>query len=570
MSIALIGIVSLQYAMIKDSYIQKEQLFDQNVNAAMLDVVKKVEKMEAMDFIQMKSKELNKIYVNKQKELPVMEIIKRVDEKSVDEKREDKIRRAQQKIERQMNLLAKDHHRLNIDRDSLRKVANEFQFKVSNKSFEMHFPEVSVWDDSAFVSNIIVQGDVFASSPPAPPRPPRYARAPVAVFEHPERPEEINDRKTVKLLLNSKQKKSEDLFKDLAAELDAIDVPLEKRIKPQLIDSLLVEELQKRGIDLSFQLEINNPAKAQVFFTSMDTSNKQTPNLYTSVLFENLGKGKAPLIQLSFPDKEKMLQEQMGSVLATSAILLVVLIACFAYTIQAILKQKKLSDLKNDFINNMTHEFKTPVSTILLASEALKDPSVIKDEPRVQRLAGIIYDENLRLGEHVERVLNMARMDKGEIRLAMNSVSLHDIIKDVLKHFELSLQNKEQKIDLQLNATDDLVYADAFHLKNIIQNLVDNASKYSKNDSKIFIETEVQNNFVKLKVRDQGIGMKKEQIKKIFEPFYRVPTGNLHDVKGFGIGLHYVYSILKAMGGKITVKSELGLGSEFSILIPKQ
>ncbi len=565
MSIALLGIVSLQYAMIRDSYVQKEQLFDQNVKTAMLNVVNKVEKMEAMDFIEMKSRELNKIYVNKQKEYPVMEFIKKIENKN-----ESKRKKSQQELERHLSLLARDKQQLNINRDSLRKLANEFEFKVSNKSFEMHFPEVRVWNDSTFVNNIVIQSDVFASSPPAPPVPPRYLqRAPVAVYEQVEHPL-LSEKKTVKLLLNDKRKKSEDLFKDLAAELEAIEVPLEKRIKPDLIDSLLNEELQKRGITLHYELEINGPQKAQVFFTSMDSSSSPKTNLYTSVLFENLGKGKAPRINLSFPDKEKMLQEQMSTVLASSVILLLVLVACFVYTIQAILKQKKLSDLKNDFINNMTHEFKTPVSTILLASEALKDPSVIKDEPRVQRLAGIIYDENLRLGEHVERVLNMARMDKGEIRLAMNSVSLHDIIQEVLKHFELSLQNKEQKIQLQLNASNDLVYADAFHLKNIIQNLVDNASKYSKNDSKIFIETELQAEYVKLKVRDQGIGMKKEQIKKIFEPFYRVPTGNLHDVKGFGIGLHYVYSILKAMGGKITVKSELGLGSEFSILIPKK
>lgn len=565
MSIALLGIVSLQYAMIRDSYVQKEQLFDQNVKTAMLNVVNKVEKMEAMDFIEMKSRELNKIYVNKQKEYPVMEFIKKIENKN-----ESKRRKSQKDLERHLSLLAKDRQQLKINRDSLRKSINEFEFKLNNKSFEMHFPEVSVWDDSVFTSNIIIQSDVYSSQPPAPPAPPRYLqRAPEAVFEHPEHPL-LSEKKTVKLLLNDNRKKSEDIFKDLAAELEAIEVPLEKRIKPYLIDSLLNVELHKRGITLHYELEINGPQKTQVFYTSMDSSSTPKTNLYTSVLFENLGKGKAPLIHLSFPGKEKMLQEQLSTVLASSVFLLLVLVACFVYTIQAILKQKKLSDLKNDFINNMTHEFKTPVSTILLASEALKDPSVVKDEPRVHRLASIIYDENLRLGEHVERVLNMARMDKGEIKLAMNRVSLHDTLNEVIKHMDLSLNAKNQQLVFDLHAENDFVYADAFHLKNIIQNLIDNASKYSKNDSKIFIETELQNDFVKLKVRDHGIGMKKDQVKKIFEPFYRVPTGNLHDVKGFGIGLHYVYSLLKAMGGKISVKSEIGLGSEFSILLPKE
>jgi two-component system phosphate regulon sensor histidine kinase PhoR len=187
----------------------------------------------------------------------------------------------------------------------------------------------------------------------------------------------------------------------------------------------------------------------------------------------------------------------------------------------------------------------------------------------VQRLAGIIYDENLRLSEHVERVLNMARMDKGEVKLAMNSVGLHQILNECFVNFELNLENKNQTIETDFKASNDKIYVDVFHLKNIIHNLIDNASKYSKENTTIFISTYNSKNQVVLSVRDQGIGMRKEQMKKIFEPFYRVPTGNLHDVKGFGIGLHYVHSILKLMNAKIQIQSELGKGSEFSVYFSK-
>lgn len=637
MSIALIGIVTLQFAMIRDSYVQKQQLFDQNVNAALVDVVKKVEKMEALDFIDTKAAHLDELYVDAESETTFLETTTHTSDPSVSEEMEaeDARRKELQRIEKINSKKSKYHQaqqRINdsilriarksaIDArkqerisDSLFKSVRGFDIQISNHDFELDVPDFSIWDDSIQFSNfdkvvgdkskftrdstsayysysttvknypskpaspkaprarITVKDGVRAelySPPPPPPSPPVFLNEPLMVYVNAEEPE-LPKRNAAKEYLEKQKKNREEVIQDLAAELDALDVPLENRIKPNIIDSLLSIELKKRGILLDFDLLIKNNNEHKVFFTSPGSEIEPKDDFYTAVLFENVGAEVAPYINVAFPEKLSMISDEMGPVLASSSILLIVLIACFAYTIQAILKQKKLSDLKNDFINNMTHEFKTPVSTILLASEALKDPAVVKDEPRVQRLAGIIYDENLRLGEHVERVLNMARMDKGEIKLAMNSVSLHNIINQVLDHMDLNLSNKKQEVVISYNDSSDDVYADSFHLKNIVQNLIDNASKYSAEGSKIFIETVVLKEYVQLKVRDQGIGMKKDQVKKIFEPFYRVPTGNLHDVKGFGIGLHYVYSILKEMGGKINVKSETGLGSEFSILLPKQ
>lgn len=580
MGIALIGIVSLQYAMIRDSYAQKEQLFNQNVNAALFDVVKKVEKAEALDFIQMKQDNLNRIYISTLKS-------KSEQQNLIEDQARSKI------DQRTLNTQRKRLRKLS---DSLRSLEKSFSFTFSDNDFKIGIPNMEDFGDSifkdfqhgeqTFVFNddtitslfmpkeksakapkakiIVRSGNISTTSPPVPPVPPHVVVGPIEFEKHPEAPK----RNAAKKFFEKQDKPSVKVFQDLAAELNAERIPLEKRVKPGLIDSLLTAELLKRGISLDYNILINNKKDSKIFYSTSLPENFESPDVYTAVLFENTGLNDAATMNISFPDKRKSLSSEMGPVLASSALLLIVILAIFIYTIQAILKQKKLSDLKNDFINNMTHEFKTPVSTILLASEALKDSEVTKDEARVQRLANIIYDENLRLGEHVERVLNMARMDKGEIKLAMNSISVHCLIQEVVHHYELNLNNKNQKVVLKLTDASDSVYADSFHLKNIIQNLIDNASKYSKEGSTIFVETELYKDSFVLKVKDQGIGMKKDQIRKIFEPFYRVPTGNLHDVKGFGIGLHYVYSILKEMGGKISVRSEIGIGSEFTVNLP--
>jgi len=601
MSIALIGIITLQYAMLRDSYIQKELLFDQNVNAALVDVVKRVEKAEAVQFIQKNTNRKNKYIVKTTRINDTQQTNSRTDKKrsgtDFNKSQKDLLRsiatfeRKRSQLERTKQISAQREYaeQLKAVNDSLHELRESFEFSFTDKSFKFDLPNFKFSGDS--INGIIfengkdnfrITSDSIINYSHKRPRAPRAER--VEVYDYPEprtfppappaAPLTIDihpyEHPVVRNYFDNTKKEKIEVIQDLAAELDALDIPLENRINHVLIDTLLKIELQKRGIYIPYHINISDNFN-KVFFASLpiDSTSKKS-DTYTVSLFENSTKTNSANINVAFPTKSEMLNSAMGSSLGSSVLLLFIIIGCFVYTIYAILKQKKLSDLKNDFINNMTHEFKTPVSTIMLASEALKDPAVLNDEPRVKRLAGIIYDENLRLGEHVERVLNMARMDKGEIKLAMNSVSLHQTLEEVIQHFDLNLQHKNQKIITNLNAIDDSMYADQFHLKNIFQNLIDNASKYSMIGSSIFIETIDTKAEVIFKIRDQGVGMKREQIKKIFEPFYRVPTGNLHDVKGFGIGLHYVHSILKIMGGKISVKSEVGLGSEFTIQFPKK
>ncbi|RYG18469.1 MAG: HAMP domain-containing histidine kinase, partial [Chitinophagaceae bacterium] len=254
--------------------------------------------------------------------------------------------------------------------------------------------------------------------------------------------------------------------------------------------------------------------------------------------------------------------------LISSVGLLLVLISIFAYTIYAIIRQKKLTEMKTDFINNMTHEFKTPVATIMIASEALKDPDLTPDKTRINRLAGIIYDENVRLGNHIERVLNVAKLDKKELKLDRQPVAMNDLVSLVLDSMSLQLQKRDAEVVLDLAAEPDVLIGDELHLSNMIYNLIDNANKYSPEQPKITIRTKNHANGICIEVSDEGIGMTKEQTKRIFDQFYRVPTGNLHDVKGFGLGLSYVNDIVGQMNGTIKVNSEKDKGTTFVINLP--
>ena len=247
--------------------------------------------------------------------------------------------------------------------------------------------------------------------------------------------------------------------------------------------------------------------------------------------------------------------------------ILLFILAYFGYTIAVILRQKKISEIKNDFINNMTHELKTPISTIRLSSETLLNET---NEPeKIQRYASIIYKENKRLEHQVERVLNIAKLDKGEVKFKCSDFDLHEIIEEAKENFELNqLEENGGKIDLNLTAINSVIHSDKVHLTNVIYNLLDNALKYCDKTPNIKVTTVSDKHKVIIWFIDNGKGISKENVKFIFDKFYRVPTGNLHDVKGFGLGLFYVKSILEKLGGTVTVKSQLKKGSEFKISIP--
>ena len=270
------------------------------------------------------------------------------------------------------------------------------------------------------------------------------------------------------------------------------------------------------------------------------------------------------------PNIKKIVLKQIKWMIIGSVLFTLIIIAAFFLTVSALLRQKKLSAIKNDFINNMTHEFKTPLATISLAVDALRNEKVAQDKEKSEYFSSIIKEENKRMNKHVETILQSALLDRQEVRLNLKPLSVHQVIKDVLENFELQLQHKHGKVGINLNATNDQIAADEVHFTNLISNLIDNAIKYSKDNQDLFINitTHNTNRHLVIRIEDNGIGMSKESQRKIFEKFYRAHTGNIHNVKGFGLGLSYVKTMVDAHNGRIKVDSTLGKGTSFTIDLP--
>ncbi|NML20744.1 HAMP domain-containing histidine kinase [Pseudoflavitalea sp. G-6-1-2] len=268
------------------------------------------------------------------------------------------------------------------------------------------------------------------------------------------------------------------------------------------------------------------------------------------------------------PNVKKLVLKQMRWMIIGAIFFTIVIILAFYVTVSALMRQKKMSEIKNDFINNMTHEFKTPLATISLAVDALRNDKVLADRQKMDYFSGIIKEENKRMNKHVETILQAAVMDRQELQLAKRPVHVHEMLNEMIGNYTLQLQEKQGSAELQLNARRDFVEADPVHFRNLFSNLIDNAVKYSNDNLAIKITTHSTNKNLVVRIEDNGIGMSKETVRRIFEKFYRAHTGNIHNVKGFGLGLSYVKTIVDAHHGKIKVDSTLGKGSIFTLEFP--
>jgi len=339
-------------------------------------------------------------------------------------------------------------------------------------------------------------------------------------------------------------------------------------VQPYVLDSLITVEFSSIWKMKDFVYGVYRESDSLFVIGPSKGYEKELIDSPHQISLTCICKSQGYLLTVFYPHQKSIILSEMIILPVMSGLFLLVLIVSFFYTIYFIVKQKKLSEMKTDFVNNMTHEFKTPISTISVSSEMLLNSPVSENPGKVRKYAKIIFEENLRLKNQVERVLQIASIDKGEYNLRMNSVDLHEIIEKCVSNFEVVISEKKGEIKTDLKAELHIVTADKHHLTNVINNLLDNANKYSDKKPEILISTKNLEGRVEMSIKDNGMGMSKESQKHIFKKFHRIQTGDIHNIKGFGLGLYYVYTVVKAMGGLVFVRSEKEKGSEFKISFP--
>lgn len=344
---------------------------------------------------------------------------------------------------------------------------------------------------------------------------------------------------------------------------------IEERINFATLDSLMNQVLEDRKIKTSFGYGIVSTDNDSVVLAIPPhmAGTLADANFRTRLFPNDLFAAPNELV-LYFPDQDLFLLKQIGFQAIVSLLLILVVTGVFVYTIRTIFKQRAFSERLTNFINNMTHEFKTPISTISLATESMKNPAIRNDDSKLLQYADIIKDENIRMQNQVEKILQMAVIEDGDYELNLTSVNVHQLIKKAIQNVSLQVEKKKGRISASLQATRHVVQADALHFSNIIHNLLDNAIKYTRDRPDIKVATENINGSLRISIEDNGIGLGPQEQERVFDKYYRVPTGNVHDVKGFGLGLSYVKHLVEAHHGSIDLRSELDKGTVFDIQLP--
>ena len=380
------------------------------------------------------------------------------------------------------------------------------------------------------------------------------------------------DGKSYKLTPLQKLEKIEGLSKMEQAQFDDVfmekakRVPIHKRVSKQELELLLSRELENRGMNLDYEYGIYSqgyPTKVK----SKKFKFGQT-SMYKAPIFKDSEGNTNFSLLLTFPKKKRFLLNSIMGMALLSLVFTLVIVIAYSSAIYQLIKQKQISEIKSDFINNMTHEFKTPIATINLAVEAIRNPKSIEDKEKVLRYLGMIKDENKRMHAQVENVLRISKLEKNQLDISKDRVDAHDLIQDAIMHVELIVKDRGGYVESHLDAERSDILANDMHFTNVIVNILDNAIKYSPEAPKIDVFTEMAKNYIIIKIKDQGAGMSKTVLKKVFEKFYREHTGDVHNVKGHGLGLAYVKRIVDDHQGEVYAESEKGKGSTFYIKLP--
>ncbi len=347
---------------------------------------------------------------------------------------------------------------------------------------------------------------------------------------------------------------------------EAKNTPVHLRVSKETIKKLLSKKLNEDGIDINFEYAIYHKDLA----TKVQSDNFESQKYKTtgvSIFLDNNDESEYKLY-INFPERNKFILSSIVGMALLAIIFTIVIIIAYSSALYQLIKQRQISQIKTDFINNMTHEFKTPIATINLALDAIRNPKIIGDEDKVKRYLGMIKDENKRMHAQVENVLRISKLEKNELNISKERVELHDLLNDAVAHIELIVEDRNGYVKTHFEATNCDVLANETHFTNVIVNMLDNAVKYSNDEPKIDVYTENVGNSILIKIQDQGNGMPKSVQKRVFEKFYREHTGDVHNVKGHGLGLAYVKRIVDDHQGHVSVESEKGKGSTFIIKLP--
>lgn len=350
----------------------------------------------------------------------------------------------------------------------------------------------------------------------------------------------------------------------------ASDRPIVERADSAKVNMYLKRELESNGLEVPYEYAVESPQQGVVYHSAGYVAEEDRQNDYSTVLFPKDPESKRNVLKVQFPTQSDYIYASIKFMIP-SFVFTFILMFIFIYTIVVIFRQKKLSEIKTDFINNMTHEFKTPISTISLAGQMLNDETVLKSPTMMKHVSQVITDESKRLRFQVEKVLQMSLFDRGTATIRLKDVDAHAIIDNVVSTYRIKAEKFGGHITADFSAEDSIVNVDEMHFTNVIFNLLDNAIKYRREDvaPELSITTcNLGDEKLEIRISDNGIGMKKEDLKKIFEKFYRVHTGNRHDVKGFGLGLAYVSKMIELFKGSIKAESELNKGTTFIITLP--
>lgn len=531
MSLALLGFVVLQAYWIRNAITLKKANFDRSVNKAATDMIYKLEKMEVADRIR------QKMYHNKQgtKLFNIIDSINRAFKLEIDNRPEDS-----------SNLT-----------ENIFNITSE---KINVVVLQEHTGEIIKRYDTSVVTiqkkgNINEHWQIFSESP---------------AFNY---TMDSNSSKNIESLENKielyldRTHLVNDVFDDMF-NLKHFDV-IENRLNFLILDSMLAYELIENGINTNFEFGVYSPLRNVMVSEKTGKYHKELLedgyafNLFPRDLFMT-----PEYLMIYFPNQEQYLLSKMSWIMALSGLLFILMAGSFFYTINTIFKQKRLSEMKNDFINNMTHEFKTPISTITLACEALTDKEINASDILKENYVNMINQENKRLGSMAEKILQTALLEKNQFRLNKELIDVHKVLTDIVNNFKIQVNIKGGDISTDFKAVDSFIKADRTHFINIFYNIIDNANKYSNKKPLIKVKTLRHPKGIQIFVEDNGVGINKTNQKKIFDKLYRVHTGDIHDVKGFGLGLYYVKIITEAHGGSINVESELKKGTCIKVFLP--